>query len=45
MSLLPGTVRSVLSGTKYAKVFANLELFTIDEAFGGWAKAAAAPLV
>ena len=26
---------------KYAKVFANLELFTIDEAFGGWAKAAA----
>jgi sulfate/thiosulfate-binding protein len=26
---------------KYAKVFANLELFTIDQAFGGWAKAAA----
>jgi len=26
---------------KYAKVFANLELFTIDDAFGGWAKAAA----
>ncbi|MCS6245321.1 MAG: sulfate ABC transporter substrate-binding protein [Opitutus sp.] len=26
---------------KYANVFANLELFTIDAAFGGWAKAAA----
>lgn len=26
---------------KYATMFANLELFTIDEAFGGWAKAAA----
>ncbi len=26
---------------KYANVFAKLELFTIDDAFGGWAKAAA----
>jgi len=26
---------------KYANVFTKLELFTIDEAFGGWAKAAA----
>ena len=27
---------------KYASVFANLQLFTIDEAFGGWQKAQAA---
>jgi sulfate transport system substrate-binding protein len=26
---------------KYANSFPKLELFTIDEAFGGWAKAAA----
>ena len=27
---------------RHAGVFANLELFTIDEAFGGWQKAQAA---
>ncbi|PTY06547.1 sulfate transporter subunit [Opitutaceae bacterium EW11] len=31
--------RSAAAATKYASVFPKLELFTIDEVFGGWPKA------